>query len=82
MKVTINNTLLAMAFVPVAAISTIGLNIASNNSIAANNVIELRGLKQDAVLSNSKNNILSEEDQLRKEKAAKIDSYFRICRCS
>lgn len=65
-----------MAFFPVVAISTIGLDIASTGSTAANNVIELRGLKQDINNNSSSEDKISEEEAIRKEKAAKIDSYF------
>lgn len=66
MKTNLQNTLLVSAFIPILALSTLGLNIDSNSSTTSNNVIELKELKSDS----------DSVAALRQEKAAKIDAYF------
>ena len=69
MKKYLQNTLLVSAFIPVLALSTLGLNIVSDNSANSNNVVELKELK---VNSDQDKGV----DALRKQKADKIDAYF------
>jgi hypothetical protein len=69
MKKYLQNTLLVSAFIPVLALSTLGLNIVSDNSTNSNNVVELKELKVNSDQDQS-------VDALRKQKADKIDAYF------
>lgn len=67
MKNKLQNTLLVSAFIPILALSTLGLNIVSDSSSTSNNVIESKETKTDQDSGNV----------IRQERADKINAYFQ-----
>lgn len=67
MKKKLHNTLFAMAFIPLLALSTFELNTVPAGTVNTNN----------NSITESKGEKLSAQDVLRKEEARKIDDYFK-----